>query len=585
MQTRKKLKLGCTLFCLPYITDGYAQQNSFLESIEQLEVPQPYGQAASNRPATLNAIAKPAVPKTQPRPVLDNRSPTAGSPVVSRPAVAPGLLSGKEEPPPAIFSAKPGSPPRQSTVTLPEPASVERADIQKAVEQARQADSETIRVLNVRIAELQATASTNQTAATAASEQTIQSLKARIVSLQSELGNMQKQSGLDAESLQIIPSLKAQVASLQNQLTNAQRQASLDAASLETIPSLKSQVASLQGQLMSLQKQSGQDAASLKAQVSSLQEQLARAQKPSGPDTASLQIIQSLKAQVTALQNKVAAQPPGKGIAAVPSALAMQELKDKVLELELKSQRLEEERNAAQAAAGRHDFELGIATDEARREKAELDERNSRLQQTLSMLDFISYPINTAKSSDANAYALGVHYFQKMQSEIVSLAGRGSIIASKPAMKGFIDAYQNKTLMNDMAVDQLAGSLLQPRVAARPAANSRMIVYLQGKVYETLPNGTYLVVEKKGDRNYDVSDTVAYTTRERDLAANRIINSGGSRVKYSSLRYPLLKTAVARGGIGGRVTLYGLAQVVYPAGEIPAGVSPDVPVSITYTLK
>ena len=589
MQTRKKIKLGCVFFCLPYFTNGYAQQNSFLESIEQIDVPQPYGQAASNKPVSPQ-VTTPAAPNAQARPVQDNRPLVAGAPA-ALPAVNQGVRSDNKEPPPAVITAEPPGPPQRVPGTIPGTESIRRADLQKALDQARQADSTTIQRLNAQVAELQLTISNHQTAASAASDQTIQSLKAQVASLQEDLASSHRQSGQDAESLQIIPSLKAQVSSLQNQLTSAQRQVSLDAASLQTLPALKAQVSSLQEQLANAQKQARLDALSLqnipslKAQVSSLQEQLASAKKPSGPDAASQQTIQSLKAQVALLQSKLNTPQADRGVSLATSELTVQQLRDKVLELELKNQRIEEEKNAAEAALGRHDFELGIATDAARREQAELDERNSRLQQTLSTLDFMSYAIDTAKRSDANAYALGIHYFQKMQSEIGALSGSGTDIAKKPLMRGFIDAYQNKTLINDTTVNQLAGSLLQLRAVAPLAADNRVRVYLSGKVYETLSNGTYLVIEKKGVRAYGAGDAVSWTTHERELTGNRIFNSASGSAKYSAMSDPLLKIAAARGGADGRVTFYGLARALYPAKAIPAGTSPDSPVSVTYTFK
>ena len=212
-----------------------------------------------------------------------------------------------------------------------------------------------------------------------------------------------------------------------------------------------------------------------------------------------------------------------------------------------------------------------------------LNDKNKKLQSTVDGLAIKKNDINLADKNNKNAYALGVYYLAQVLSDANKMIGNDIKLPASVLVSGFNDAY-NKTLqVKQGEIESIVNTLNAKMSSKYVDIEKRIMAKVKNKKYEILPNGIYLVMDKKGKKPYKSNESLSMNILEKKLDGTPILNTMNAKMVYDEKTDLLMRKVLSSGLKGGTVTLYGQAGLLYST--TPADISPDTLISITFQLS
>lgn len=226
---------------------------------------------------------------------------------------------------------------------------------------------------------------------------------------------------------------------------------------------------------------------------------------------------------------------------------------------------------AAEAAKKKHDAAVAVLTD-----------KNKTLQSALDQVAVKDDKLNLADKNNKNAYALGVFYLTQALSAMEKMTDDGIKLAPAALVFGFNDAYHQKLKIKESEIEKAVNALNDQMSAKIVDIDNKIMAKIKNKKYETLPNGVYFVVDKKGKEKYKPDELLSMNILEKKLDGTPILNTMNSSMVYDKQTDPLMDKVLSSGFKGGTVTLYGQAGSLY--NPPPEAIHPTTLISITFEL-
>lgn len=212
-----------------------------------------------------------------------------------------------------------------------------------------------------------------------------------------------------------------------------------------------------------------------------------------------------------------------------------------------------------------------------------LNDKNKKLQSTLDSLTIKKNDVDLADKNNKNAYALGVYYLAQVLADANKMIGNDLKLPASVLVSGFNDAY-NKTLqVKESEIESIVNTFNAKMSSKYVDIEKRIMAKVKNKKYEILPNGIYLVMDKKGQKPYKANESLSMNILEKKLDGTPILNTMNATMVYDEHTDLLMRKVLSSGLKGGTVTLYGQAGLLYRT--TPADISPDTLISITFQLS
>lgn len=212
----------------------------------------------------------------------------------------------------------------------------------------------------------------------------------------------------------------------------------------------------------------------------------------------------------------------------------------------------------------------------------ELIEKNNKLQ--LAINDKKTVKLDSLE--DKYSYSLGVMLLKQIVDRVKRNDYGDTKISIAKVFDGVSGVYNNDIALSMDEINSHLADFDKELSEKIKRSESEIKKKLSHVKYITLPDGAYLVVDKKGKKPYNNGDTVVFELREAWLSDQVIINNLYNKVIFGDGDFPVfLAEAMNKGMQNGVVSIYAMASYFYNTESLPKDIKETTPVKFTISFK